>query len=40
MGLTGRAGTRMVASRATMSERMEIVSMTRYSCLSGFHDGG
>ena len=27
----------MVASRATMSERMERVSMIRYSCLSGFH---
>jgi len=26
----------MVASRATRSERTEMVSITRYSCLSGF----
>ncbi len=37
MEITGRTGTRMVASSATMSDRMEMVSMTRYSCLSGFH---
>lgn len=34
---TGKTGTRMVASRATMSETVAMVIITAYSCLPGDH---
>ena len=40
VGLTGSTVTRIVASRATIREIIDKVSMTRYSCLCGFHSGG
>jgi hypothetical protein len=38
--LTGRTETRIVASRATIREIIDKVSITRYSCLCGFHSAG
>jgi hypothetical protein len=38
--LTGRTVTRIVASRATIKEIMDKVSMTRYSCFCGVHSSG
>lgn len=40
MSLTGRIGTRIVASRATISEMIANVIITRNSCLRGFHSAG
>jgi hypothetical protein len=37
--LTGRTVTRIVASRATIREITDKVTMTRYSCFCGFHSG-
>jgi hypothetical protein len=38
--LTGRTVTRIVASRATIREIIDKVTITRYSCFCGFHSVG